>query len=580
MKTLSNLLFIAIFTSLFIALFGDIALKPSNYLLGHSEDGIKNYFTFFYHVKVDTDWIQFGGMNMPYGENLIFTDCQPILTWICKLIGWKPSFEEAVGFINTLILLSFIVGSIAYFRLCILLGFNPVFSAVYTALIIFLSPQILRFSGHYSLAYIHFLPVFLILLHKEFYQNSFSNWTILISLYCIFHGFIHLYLFAIAALTSFVFWILVLFYHANKHKQALLNVLLSVILPAIVLIVFQKLTDSVTDRPSSPYGFLAYRSYWESIFLPCEMWLGNWISKLFIKIQEVPWEGRAYIGMPATIFVIYYLFYFLKQTGFTKSLTWIRQTKFEPSFLNLLLLTSIVLLIYSLGVPFVWKLDFLLDYLGPLQQFRGIGRFAWLFFYVINLFVLRHLNTSLEKQQWSIVIVTLILIGIDIGQFYDYWRKEVGKQNSYSTLTKILDQKDTSSIQGILPLPGFHIGSEAISFTPPNFNNMLFHSILASAKLEKTIYSVCLSRTSLSQTLSFTESILNTDTAIVFLRSLLPNDEILILTDNHSDEFTLALLKQGNYPNFRFGNTLAWKISKNQWIDLLQKKTFAKTMLF
>ena len=61
-------------------------------------------------------------------------------------------------------------------------------------------------------------------------------------------------------------------------------------------------------------------------------------------------------------------------------------------------------------------MEFIVNYLGPLKQFRGIGRFAWLFYYVINIAAFygiyqfwSKLNISTWLKNGLLIIVFIIL---------------------------------------------------------------------------------------------------------------------------------------------------------------------------
>ena len=43
-------------------------------------DGYKTYYAAQYHLKHDTSYSHFGGMNYPYGDHVIPGDCEPFLT--------------------------------------------------------------------------------------------------------------------------------------------------------------------------------------------------------------------------------------------------------------------------------------------------------------------------------------------------------------------------------------------------------------------------------------------------------------------------------------------------------------------
>ena len=59
---------------------------PSCHLFVDSADGLKNYFTGAYFVKHDGFGVWSEGMNYPYGEHVVYTDNQPIISMILKAV--------------------------------------------------------------------------------------------------------------------------------------------------------------------------------------------------------------------------------------------------------------------------------------------------------------------------------------------------------------------------------------------------------------------------------------------------------------------------------------------------------------
>jgi hypothetical protein len=43
-----------------------IILAPNDVIFSEHRDGIKNYYTFYYHIVHDASYINFAGMNYPY----------------------------------------------------------------------------------------------------------------------------------------------------------------------------------------------------------------------------------------------------------------------------------------------------------------------------------------------------------------------------------------------------------------------------------------------------------------------------------------------------------------------------------
>src|SRR4051812_35207730 len=61
-------------------------------LVSTSGDGIKNYFTFIYHAKNDPGILNFEGMNYPFGEHIVYTDCQPILSTLLRYLPFTHNY--------------------------------------------------------------------------------------------------------------------------------------------------------------------------------------------------------------------------------------------------------------------------------------------------------------------------------------------------------------------------------------------------------------------------------------------------------------------------------------------------------
>ncbi len=62
-----------------------VLVSPQKFLAAGG-DGMKNYYTYMYHVRYDTTYWGFEGMNHPFGENILFTDNQPLFANAIKLI--------------------------------------------------------------------------------------------------------------------------------------------------------------------------------------------------------------------------------------------------------------------------------------------------------------------------------------------------------------------------------------------------------------------------------------------------------------------------------------------------------------
>src|SRR6478752_5259727 len=72
-----------------------IFLNLNSTLSSITLDSIKNYYTFVYNIRHDSFNFEFNGMNYPFGEHVVYTDCQPLLGFILKLI--PPLYPYSIG---------------------------------------------------------------------------------------------------------------------------------------------------------------------------------------------------------------------------------------------------------------------------------------------------------------------------------------------------------------------------------------------------------------------------------------------------------------------------------------------------
>ena len=523
----------------------DVISTLNQYSVGGYSDGYKNYYTFGYQLQHNPGYLHFEGMNYPFGEHIIFTDGQPLLVFMLKFFSNHIYDISAytVGIVNSLAFFS--VSLCALFLFLIFKNLKlPIWYAIIAAVLIaLLSPQIRRMGvGHYALAYTFVIPM-LFYCCQLFDKRPSWKLTFTIVLSIIACSFLHLYYLLICVMIVACFTLFSFLFDRDLGK--LFQLLIQLLLPFICVFLFLKLSDPITDRPSTPFGFLVYKAQWESLFLPIEHELGKFIfdhkltkfiSKYIVPIRGVQFEGIAYVGLVSTFVLLFSAFWFpiskIRKRGRFKM----------PPYLKKMMGTGLLIGLFACGVPFVFGLEWTLDYLGPLKQFRSIGRFAWVFFYALNIFafyfVYKFLNPDIHQslgeiqrgikqtnsgailtkdklpKKWSkgaIVIVLLIVFGV---QFYDvnqlhrskfYWLRQELPPRLTEQLTEDhwSKQLDIDKYQAILPMPFFHIGSEHFGLEQSGFQ--LSNTLTASWITALPIIGNYMSRTSLEQTLKSVE---------------------------------------------------------------------------
>lgn len=511
-----GLLLVFVLSIIMLAIFyGKLLFALNTTFFSTDGDGIQSYYNTYYLAKYDTSILYSYSMNYPYGEVSFYTLSQPLVAGTIKFISQNITDITAytVGILNFMMLFSIILGAVFLYLFFIEINLSAWFAPFVSVGIAFLSPQIDRFPGHFTLSYVFAIPLLLYLLllfHKR--QNKILMSAITGIVLFVLMTF-HVYYVAFFAIVIAVYWLFFLFgreaLHSFPYAKAALYISFQVIIPvAIFYIITSHFSHLTPDRPSKPYGFLVYKASPESVLLP----LGVDYGRIFHKMRNfnyVQWEGTAYVGMVAAIGFFMILAGILKKIFRLdwKSLLWIT----DNYFLNIIFWASLVTLLYSFGIPFIFGLEFLVEHMGPLQQLRAIGRFSWLFFYVINMVVFYRIwryQQSIHKKYLRVIILLLSVTLLYVDVYYFLKNRQGYLNNKFLSWTDVKNSDtndqwvrhiEPSAYQAILPMPFYHMGSDNYGINPRC--NMLANSFLVSMKTGIPITAIYMSRASISQSI-------------------------------------------------------------------------------
>ena len=358
--------------------FFPVVKNPNGYLLGNSPDAIKNYYNVAYFVKHGQGW-DHRGVNHPEGESLLYLDTQPI---IAKTIHWIngiiPLENHVVGILNLLMLFSFPVCTLFLFWILRSFEQSPWLACIFALCITFLSPQLDRIHGHYALSYaVLFVAALYCWIRFLNSDNTWNWWGFAGASIAIFSGFVHPYHLAIYSVffvaLSFIVWIV------GKYSIArIMAMFMFSIFPLLIFFLFHGLIDDVHDRPIDPYGFFVFHADLFSVFLPDEGSFAKLIRYIFNPDYE--WEGRAFTGtvplLLTGLFVLYIFRHWKERNDIVQNGL--------PFLLGSFLVAGIISLFFAFGIPLRW-MEWLVDLLSPVKQFRSLGRFAWPFYYTFAL---------------------------------------------------------------------------------------------------------------------------------------------------------------------------------------------------
>lgn len=491
----------------------ELLQAPNAYFIGDSVDGFRSMSANVYHIRHDSTYQHFMGMNYPYGDEPGYADTFPFLSNAVKYFHENDATWFPMIWNLSLVFSQLLCG---LFLFLVFRALNlPVWYSILAALgVSTLTPQLDRFAAHYCLSFAFLLPMTMWLL-IHFGRKPKLYLSLLIALVPIIANAIHPYHMAMV-----VFLIAGYFFFRFLHQPSLKNLgwlishaTIQLVIPLGYLLVTTVLIDSIDDRPGLPWGFTFYTTRWESLLLPIDLPLGRIIDREIQDIDYVLAETRAYLGgvviLGGCFLLLRGLYQLLRRNTSSGNL------KSDPT-IKYLLWSSIIILLYAACFPFkVFGGEWMTDYLGLLRQFRVLGRFAWVFFYVSNVAVLYYLflviqkinSETLRKVVYGLVFSVLLIEGIG----YIFWEKYelIPRPETRAEFSQD-DNPWTFSVpveeyQAILPIPFFHIGSENFWYAP--LGKHLHRTLWAGADHGLPVMGSFLGRTSISQTIKLIEAV-------------------------------------------------------------------------
>ena len=481
--------------------------KNSSRLLPAAGDGMKNYFTYLFHIKFDKHLWKFDGMNYPFGENVVFTDNQPILSTLVKIIYNVIPLSDAtlIAVHNWTIFAGLAAGMVGFF-LCLRLLNIPYWYAIFISVgAMFLQPQMVRMHSHFSMVY-PFLPWVFYGWLRILRGASPMRWSVFLGVVSTFAGMIHLYhLLAICMMcllaiffdklwsVKFTDWI-------TGAKMALFQV----VIPLAILLSLSNLLYPVPDRPAETWGFFDYTATWQSYFFSYRLPVFRFIDINIWAVQpQKHSEAGNFIGLVAAIFFVILILKFLRRPAEA-----FRGRFFNDNtspFLFWIFITSMLL---SFGLPFtIPGLEWLLDYAGPYKQFRSIGRLGWISFYAINLmawpWIFSRLDMLEDKFRGGVFKALTVAVIFSEGLI------SVPEMSNPPQLLDAFSAAipdipvDVRRYQAILPAPYLHVGSECFGW--PDQGGNQDQNFIIGYKLGLPNLGVVMSRTPLGQSLMSNE---------------------------------------------------------------------------
>ncbi len=521
LKKKSPLLFGLIIILVYFSIYyTPLIISPNSYLLASDADGLKNYYTYTYYIQNDSSFVNTHAVNYPYGEHFAYTDSQPALSILLKGLNLIFPFigQYSIGILNLLLFFSSLIAFVLIFLIFVEYKLNKWFAAYAAVGIILLSPQFYRLYGHYSLFYLWYIPAAWYA-HLKFFQQPNLKVSTYIILFILITFFIHNYAGMIVASLFFVSSLLRYLFHIRHYRARLiLNILLIFVIPLLLNFLIITLTDKHSDRTTSPAGFFVYTSSFELMFLPSEhshYTFYKWIAE-FRNRTPYEFEGTSFVGTCVNLTILILVIWLIIQLVLRKFQN--IRTIVDREILIILIICTLYMLI-SFEKPIEGLFLFITDFVPTIKQFRALGRFAWVCYYLLNIgmiIVLYRLFLHYKvKSKWALLFLLPSLFLLYEGTLFqnNFSRFFLKNHNIFNEkllnneIRNILKQLKNESFQAIIPLPFFHYGSDDFIKEPESQNSRYYATILAY-HLQKPLVASNSGRTSITETRKIFEILL------------------------------------------------------------------------
>ena len=531
-------------TGLVAALFPGPLRHPGAYLYGDQGDAVKNYFVLAYYAQYDHGNM-FTGMNYPRGEHVNYPDLQPTLAvplgW-ARLAGLPVTADTGIAATNILLLLALIVTAGVLYSILRRLLLPSWYAGLAALLLTFLGPQLLRFQGHMSLGYACIVPVQWYLLLRAVAAPRRWGWWLALGVFNLLVGGLAAYHLGIGSLWLLAY-ALVLGLQAGWRRSApvLWRLVATAVLPLLAFRAWIAFTDPFLDRPTNPWGLLVNNATFLSVFTPNQGPLKAVWQALF-HTEEPVFEGSVYVGLVGVLVGLCTIGLALR---YVRRRQWARLGRpVLPAPLRTTLLATSLLLVLAMALPFrLPGMQGLVVLLGPLKQFRSLGRFAWPFYYVFGSYAafylyrlwryLRQHRVPAFATMWLVPL--LLLWGVEAAWHVTPVAEAIAGRE---TAAMLVSDKDNYSellgwsttpaehFQALLPLPYFIAGTDKLAIEGTAESSR--EAYRASLSLHLPLLTMYTGRSSVGETLRLTQ-LLSSPLTPKELLTHLPSDKPILL---------------------------------------------------
>lgn len=473
---------------------------------------MKNTFVYLYHSIYGKGY-WFDGMNYPYGEHIVYTDGMPFLTVTLAHIP-GITVPVAMTILWWLLALSYLLAVAYVYKILVHYRVRIPIAILFAALIVFFSPQLFRLRSHYGLAFACVIPM-LFYWTTQYLESGRIKYCIYIFALGVIMTFMHPYHAGLFLIWAGCYSLGVLFFQRCTLKEKLRHVV-PIITSAMAILLsvalIMKVTDPLKDRPTGPYNSPDYFTHLKQLLISAHSPFWQFVQEHgLIRSANTDGEGYAYAGVVCLIVV-----------GISLLLVIIRKIKFNKYDNNISianyplvwLFMAVSVLLLSMGGPMLISPK-AINYLSFFKQFRSLGRFSWVYYYIITIYAVVIINygySALQQRGKKMLAYVLLIATFGLWAFeasgYIWDTRSFGDAGRYNyDMIFSTNEKDwptflkehnlkRDDFQGAMILPYFHLGTDKLWVCDPGWEMTLCAKACLQLRLPMT--DVLMSRSSWS----------------------------------------------------------------------------------
>ena len=474
-------------------------------------DGFVIYYNQIDHICNGSGLI-IKGMGLPWHEYIFMTDSQAVFSIIFNLLNniGLPICEYGIGIIHAFIFFTIPLGGYVIYLLLRRLKIDYFWSIVFSILINFLSPQMIRMSGHIGLLYLFLIPLCLLWVFHFTDHRKFDRYAIGMICLLTFFGLNNAYLGIIMGgfLLLSVMFLNVKAYISSRELKFSWAYLVSLV-PIAIIFLIVKIGDPIEGRLDYQWGFFAKPADIQGLLVG-EGSLFRYLFDSIIDIKNIPFEGRFNIGLVAGVTVFILLFKFL--FGLVKR-NYSTKHKFPPLLIAPLFSALVMFVLANHLFLGSEGKDFLENLVGKLLSFKGADRFVWPLYYVLTIIAVYYLMRAADHLHKKSVYLRYIFLAIlsaiwifEIHVYLSPYKNKVNHRNFFhiTERQKIRDVLGDINVtkedyQGIYTLPLITGWNDKLS-SRLNWGSH-FYAMRYALELQRPLINAMFSRSSIPNTM-------------------------------------------------------------------------------